>query len=95
MTKIKFSKNVFVTKICVAMQPRTCVRRPACQWLWYRHNEEREHRQDICRGMHATANALQHDALQHDRGGTTGICSFCLRVGSFHSQRVTVLNVSS
>ena len=51
MTKIKIWKNFFVTKICVAMQPRTCVRRPACQWLWYRHDEEREHRQDICRGM--------------------------------------------
>ena len=30
------------------MPPRTRVRRPACRW--YRHDEEREHRQDIFRG---------------------------------------------
>ena len=79
MTKIKFSKNFFVTKICVAMQrqPRTRVRRPACQWLWYRHDEEREHRQDIYRGMQMPC------SMMHGRGGTTGICSFCLLVGSF------------
>ena len=48
MTKIEYSKNFFVTKICVAMPPRTRVRRPACRW--YRHDEERENRQDIFRG---------------------------------------------
>ena len=33
---------------CLPCSPRTRVRRPACRW--YRHDEEREHRQYIFRG---------------------------------------------
>ena len=82
MTKIKFSKNFFVAKICVAMQPRTCVRRPACQWLWYRHNEEREH------------GKIFAVALQHGRGGLP-VFAVSVSVSVLFTANALVLNVSS
>ena len=93
MTKIKFSKNFFVTKIQLCCKLQCNLEHVYDALLVNGYGTATTKKENIGKIFAVACRCPAARSAVAERY-TRGICSL-LRVGSFHSQRVTVLNVSS